>query len=331
MNEFGLRGRPIEYNSDDFIVLIVGDSYVEAGAQPFEDMPEQILEQALQAKISGRRVRAYSIAAAGWGEDQELLALEAFFKSHRADLVINWFTPVNDYWENTFVDRSVDALAGPLKPTFRIDDEDKLRLERKVISKIRLLELFRIALARISSGRNVWRSEVYASSWDRSLPPSTLLPVAETECPNTLVAEDQIVPAFRRGVNEMTAVTTERVAEARTHFAPFLIPTSPRELYQIDITRRLLAKMGATAEMHGAQFLIFYPEGTDIDNAIRSVRCVKSNDAFIRVDESDPLGPLRNSTVSSYLVPVRIRCVSILRQQHGLIDAVRCLFQLIDW
>lgn len=305
-NQLGLRGRPFDYTDSDFVVVLVGDSYVEAGAQPFEDMPEQILEAAFAARGFKKRVKVYSIASAGWGQDQEDLALERYFEKYRADLVIHWFTPVNDYWENTFIDRSVDAKAGPLKPTFRLQPDRSLTLVESLASSSKLVELVRIAWGRARLGSKATRNDIYAATWDRNLPSGTLVPVASSECPASQIAELDMVEAYRRGLKTMTVVTEERVEEGRTHFSPFIRPTSAIEKYEIDLTHALLQKMNGIATKNKADFRIFYPKGSDIDVAVRHVKCVRRGDKFYRVEMNDLLEFLALTPLSEKIVPVTI-------------------------
>lgn len=305
-NQLGLRGRPFDYADSDYVVVLVGDSYVEAGAQAFEDMPEQILEAAFAARGFKKRIKVYSIASAGWGQDQEDLALERYFEKYRADLVIHWFTPVNDYWENTFIDRSVDAQAGPLKPTFRLQPDRSLTLVESLTSSSKLVELVRIAWGRAWLGRKATRGDIYAASWDRNLPTSNFAPVASSECPASEVAELDMVAAYRKGLDAMTVVTNERVEDGRTHFSPFIRPTSAIEKYEIDLTHALMQKMNAIATKNKAEFRIFYPKGSDIDAAVRHVKCVRRGDKFYRVDMRDLLEFLSLTPLSDKIVPVTI-------------------------
>jgi hypothetical protein len=112
-NQLGFRGQKISYEDGDFVTLLIGDSQVEAAASRLEEMPEAILQRLLQRK------------------DQQLLALREYFDTFRANLVLLWHTPSNDYWENTFPDRSVGLIkdgAGHLKPTFLLQGNDDLEL-----------------------------------------------------------------------------------------------------------------------------------------------------------------------------------------------------------
>ena len=92
---------------------------MEAATSAPERMPERLLENALTPRLH-RPVKVFSIAASGWGQDQQLIALENYFKRYRAELVLLWATPGNDCWENAFPDRSVSSEAGHLKPTYRL-------------------------------------------------------------------------------------------------------------------------------------------------------------------------------------------------------------------
>ncbi|MBN2382650.1 hypothetical protein JXQ70_07190 [bacterium] len=45
LNELGFRGQPINYNSDDYVVVLLGDSYVESiTGCTFNAIPERRLE-----------------------------------------------------------------------------------------------------------------------------------------------------------------------------------------------------------------------------------------------------------------------------------------------
>src|SRR5688572_4684118 len=99
-NQLGFRGQSIEYAEDDFVIVMIGDSYVEAQSCAYEWMPERRLQSYLNAL--GKRVKVFSVGASGYGQDQELLGLRDYFKQFRADMVILWETPINDIWNNVF-------------------------------------------------------------------------------------------------------------------------------------------------------------------------------------------------------------------------------------
>lgn len=61
-NQLGYRGRPIEYSNQDYVVLLLGDSQVEALQCAFAYMPESRLEYYLNSK--GKRVKVFSVERA---------------------------------------------------------------------------------------------------------------------------------------------------------------------------------------------------------------------------------------------------------------------------
>src|ERR1051325_10408345 len=75
-NEFGFRGRRIEYSPSDYVIVLLGDSQVEGMALPFDSMPERLLESELNS--AGKRVKVFSLGSGGYGQDQELLALTEY-------------------------------------------------------------------------------------------------------------------------------------------------------------------------------------------------------------------------------------------------------------
>ncbi|HLU38849.1 MAG TPA: hypothetical protein VK081_05660 [Planctomycetota bacterium] len=116
LNQLGYRGRAIEYSDDDLVVLLVGDSQVEADACAFDEMPERRLEAHLRARL-GRPVAVFSAGALGYGTDQQALALEEYFARFRADAVVVWLTPGND-------PREVMLPVAPIpKPTFWLEGD----------------------------------------------------------------------------------------------------------------------------------------------------------------------------------------------------------------
>jgi hypothetical protein len=125
VNELGYRGQSITYDNRDYVVLLLGDSFVEAGAQSQKVQPERILQFILN-RYGIANARVYSLASAGWSLDQELIALQRFFARYRADAVVHWMTPSNDFWEAGNIDRSVTSVPGPLKPTFVLTHDGTL-------------------------------------------------------------------------------------------------------------------------------------------------------------------------------------------------------------
>ena len=90
INELGFRGQKIIYSKDDYVVLLVGDSQVEASGVEWEQSPGPALERALNSK--GLKTKVVTIGSGGWGNDQQLLVLPEYFRKYRADAVVVWQT-----------------------------------------------------------------------------------------------------------------------------------------------------------------------------------------------------------------------------------------------
>jgi hypothetical protein len=303
-NQLGFRGRKIEYNSEDFVVVLVGDSHVEAAAARFEQLPEIVLEHSLR-KRAGKPVRVFSIGASGWAQDQQLLALRNYFDQFRADLVVVWHTPSNDYWENAFPDRSrlsVENGAGPLKPVFflqRTGDDETIQLfDPKHVQQ----PLFAQVLHRFHIGRVVLRilaahqvvdvrrlkpNEIVLNEWLQIIPPpGGHRPVGREQCPKEIVAQQMFSPYHSHYVGrQITLETEEAVEESRGHFTPFLDPPSDRDQYTKKITRALFHELKKLTNSHRANFAVFAPDFLFQGEHFNSgVRCVKAGDRFYKVD-----------------------------------------------
>lgn len=305
VNELGLRGRSISYKDSDFVIVLLGDSYTEAGTHSFEDMPEQILEKLLREEYHHDNIRVFSVASAGWGQDQQFIWLINYFTRFRADLVLMWLTPINDYWENGNIDRSITQKAGPLKPTFAMSGNGLHLAYPQSHMKIRLLT--EQAIARIQYGREGGLEQLYTSRWLRSLPESKLSPVSPATCPQTEVDQFDFVSAYEKGA-PLTVITDEDLAEGRSHFSHFLSPRSPRETYQINLTHRLINETKSFAETHGASFRAFYPKASDLDKALALVKCVKEKASgnYYKSDFSDLTSDISNSDLRDALLPVTL-------------------------
>jgi hypothetical protein len=119
LNQLGFRGQDIKYSDNDFVILLLGDSQVQATTCSFTMMPEKRLEYYLQ-HIPGitRKIKVFSVGTGGYGQDQEFLMLKEYYKKFRADMVILWLTPQNDIRDNIFP--SHWPTNGAPKPTYWI-------------------------------------------------------------------------------------------------------------------------------------------------------------------------------------------------------------------
>lgn len=208
LNELGHRGRR---DAGAEPVLLVGDSQVET-TRPFERMPERFLAEEL-----GRSV--LSVAAAGWGQDQQLLALRRALLRVRPKAVVLWFTPTNDLWNNLFPTSHLHP-----KPTFRWQAG---RLEEPRWPK-------------------PWRWELL---WLRAFGGSPFPRDGEWDLPPAYALGDEPAPELRMPPGE--DFRTEK-----THYHLYLSPPSPRMRQAMALTRALLEEIRRLVAP--APFLVVY-------------------------------------------------------------------------
>ena len=239
-NQLGFRGVPINYSTSDFVVLLVGDSQVQADACSYYWLPERRLEHHLS---SIRPVRVFSLAADGWGQDQQLLALREYFQMFRADLVIVWQTPGSDLWNNTFptADRS------QLKPTYWLEN-GALRgptshIGEEISSRSRLFTFYQRNLVS-------WDRQ-----WERYLPPP-YVPIHDYVGP---------VKTTWQSLKEQKLgnISWDDMATEKSHQTIYLTPRSPRTDYSVDLTHRLLEEMSKETQAHGGSFMTFWVNTPD--------------------------------------------------------------------
>jgi hypothetical protein len=228
-------------------VVLLGDSQVDTRG-PFDRMVELYLGDEL-SRARGRRVRVVSIAAPGWGQDQELLAVRADLArvAPRPSLVALWFTAPNDLWNNTFpthLDRS--------KPTFWLDG-DALRgpqLPWLAPCGRRWLRLLRLVDVVMGNPPCTQDDELEAR-----------MPAAWS--PLDRRGDDEDLAAFMartRNLDEKVArenLAHEELRSEKSHFAIGLTARSERRAYSIRLTRRLLDEIASTVRSSGADFVIF--------------------------------------------------------------------------
>ncbi len=166
-NRLGYRGQNIEYTDSDFVIILLGDSQVQASACAYEWMPERRLQYYLNSR--GKRVKAFSIGANGYGQDPQLLALRENYQKFRADLIILWETPTNDIANNLFPTHFHDEgiADGYPKPTFWLEDgnlrgpSEEIGQPLRETPRIKLIALWRKAFG--------WSRD---SEWEKTYPPA---------------------------------------------------------------------------------------------------------------------------------------------------------------
>jgi hypothetical protein len=242
-NQLGFRGRPIVYGPDDYVVVLLGDSQVEAMALSFNAMPERILESHLD--IAGRRTRVFSLGAGAYGNDQELLVLQQYFQKYRADLVVLWETPANDIWNNIF---NIHMASRNPKPTFWLDASGALQgpaeaLEQPLAnSPIVLVALFQRAFGL------PWRER----RWDRRLP-EPYRPLDRYDGP--VRAEWQ-----ERWKTNLGRMRDEELDTEMSGLAMLFTPRSKRMQYGLDLTRALLHRIEELVGANGGRLVILHDD-----------------------------------------------------------------------
>jgi hypothetical protein len=280
-NELGLRGTSFSYGPDDIVVLLLGDSQVEVATSPPELMPERLLEAHLARAHLPRSVKVFSLASSGWGNDQQLVALQRYFQSYRADLVLVWSTPSNDLWENAFPDRSDTAEAGHLKPTFLLDGTElkgPFFTGPVFLSESRVMELVLRARLRLL-GRT--KEQYLLDQWLERLPRVDRRPqegqAAHCSSYPTIDQEQFFRNIFALPPEGVVVRTSEDVEHSRSSFSPYIAPRSDRDMYLIRITRMLLARIRELTTQHGAAFRYIYTLRNEFDAvAAQSLQCVET-------------------------------------------------------
>ena len=236
-NELGFRGHAIHYSPDDFVIVLLGDSNVQANACAYDWMPERRLEEHL--KRMGRAVKVFSVGANGYGQDQELMAIEEYLGRYRADLVLLWLYPRNDVWNNVFP--TSGASARP-KPVFWLEG-DSLRGPSESWEEPIWSHRFKV----VALLQRLWLPRRRDADWIRRLPPA-YHPMAEY---------DGKVDHWMRDKLEQGLLPLENLATEKSHFSLSLVPRSPRTEYGIQLTRRLLHRIDDTVVGHQGKLVLF--------------------------------------------------------------------------
>lgn len=265
LNQLGFRGKQIRAarSPKEKIILLLGDSQVEANALPWEYLMENLLPEKLSD--STYTYVCYSLGSGGFGQDQQLLVLREYFKWFRADYVLLWFTPENDVWNNQFPTHW--PANGSLKPTFWLEGD---RLKGPHMAYLQHPK-------REESGSFLWDmvQHIYTdgsdrdAGWEEKLPPRDE-PVW-VSAPSALVYE-------RAGADE-------NFETGKTHYSIVFPKRGLRLQYGIDLTHALLQEIQWVAEQNHAHFLPFSVENGYLRNWPDSVFYVQQNDRYYALDK----------------------------------------------
>jgi hypothetical protein len=241
-NQLGFRGQPIQYVDNDLVVLLLGDSQVEADACAFDWMPEKRLQDHLSMYVNN--VKVFSLGSSGYGQDQQLLVLREYYEKYRADLVMLWETPENDIWNNIFPTHW--PANGAPKPTFWLKD-GQLHGPHEQMGQ----ELYTSPVKLL---RFLWRRQYFVEprdqAWEKKYLPEPYLPLAEYHGPVNQAWQE------RWDTNRGT-MRRENLNNEKSHLAIKLTPRSPRMQYGLDLTRALLHEIADLVSAHGGKFAIF--------------------------------------------------------------------------
>jgi hypothetical protein len=244
LNELGFRGHPIRYSADDFIVVLLGNSQVEANACAYGWMPERRLEYYLNDSYPSRRFRVFTVGAEGYGQDQQLLASDEYFGRYRADLVLLWQIPANDVWNNMFPTHW--PANGAPKPTFRLEGG---RLVGPNVPMGKPMT-FRTGVRLVDLACNaVLAQDKLDERWEAYLP-DPYSPIEDHDGPVNTSWQ-------HRWDTNLGLMRQENLGTEKSHLSIFLTPRSERTQYGLDLTRALLSEIQNLVETHSGRFYIF--------------------------------------------------------------------------
>lgn len=104
INSQGLRDveHSLEKPSGVYRVAVLGDSFMAAFQVPLEEAFHRQLEKQLQENHKNVKIEVINFGCAGFGTDQEYLALKYLALHYKPDLVILAFFPGNDTWDTYY-------------------------------------------------------------------------------------------------------------------------------------------------------------------------------------------------------------------------------------
>jgi hypothetical protein len=290
VNEFGYRGQPVQYSDGDYVVLLLGDSLIEAGVQPQAVQPERILQFILH-EYGIANAKVFSIASAGWSMDQELLALQGYFSRYRADAVVHWVTPGNDFWEVGNIDRSVTSEPGPLKPTFVLKRDGSLSRYEVSAFRFKTLHLINLVLDRLS-GPNWGNSRIAVKEYEKQLPSPMRVSVPKESCPD---------PSQGHTIN-----SPEAIERSRSHFTLAVVPHSERDDYFLRLTHALQKEIEEQALAHRATYLPIVVDDRAEREGFKKIRCIIAAESGLayRVDWNALLKASHNDILKSEMIEI---------------------------
>jgi hypothetical protein len=207
------------------------------------------------AEEAGANVSVVSIGASGWGQDQELSALQADIGAIRPSAVVLWFTEGNDLWNNVFPTNF--PRDGRPKPTFWLDGAELKGPDIPWLENYRPPGPYILqAIRRVRGIPNYPTDE----EWERHLPPPY---VAATPPRGTLSLRQVLADQHGIPIDQVPYFEGENFETEKTHYSVYLVPESPRLKYAAALTRALLLRIRSLCEANGAKFFVLTTERWD--------------------------------------------------------------------
>jgi len=247
INQLMFRGRKIDYQDDDFVIVMLGDSQLEGISLPFENLPEIELEKHLHA-LGYPKARVIGLGASGYGQDQQLLVLQEYYDyfKFRADVVLVWETPYNDVWNNIFPTQWMEGSAP--KPTFALVN-GKLHEPATTIVGQPMLSSFKL----LAAGQKLLDPQFKLATTDRAWEQRYLPPAYRSVAPIGRIHDNwQKAYDWNFGVWRYEQFTNEKC-----NYSLGFTPISPRMKYGLDLTNALLRRIQTLAQRHDAKFAAF--------------------------------------------------------------------------
>lgn len=249
-NQLGFRGKRYGYGNKDFVVLLIGDSQVEARAYAQQYMPENFLEHYLNQSDATKHYKVFSLGCVGWGNDQQLLALKEYFLRYRCDAVVLWQTFGNDVWNNIFPTHWTHLY----KPTFCLENGELKRPDYKLgdtvdYSRYKLEQLFKFTF--IEELRNP------DAVWGKKYLPQPYQLLKNYTGKFSTDNDPDLNPQFPWLKEEDFGRELGIDKNEKSNFSVFFYPRSQRMEYGLELTNKLLNEINALCKKNNSGFLIF--------------------------------------------------------------------------
>ena len=193
-----------------------------------------------------------SIEGAGWGQDQQLLALQANIAAIRPAAVVLWFTEGNDLWNNTFPTHF--PKDGWPKPTFWLEGTELKGPNSPWLGLYRPPGPYLLQAVRRLRGVPNYPID---AEWERHLPPPYR---AATPPPGTPALVQVLAEQSGIRPDQVPYFSAENFDTEKTHYSIYLFPESPRLQYAAALTRALLVRIQTLCEANGARFFVLTTE-----------------------------------------------------------------------